>query len=97
MAYALPVVGCDVGGIPEMVVNGETGLLVPARAPAALGQAIEQLIVTSELRQRLGEKARLRCEEQFSLSVHIAAAEGIYQRVIAHPSKPALGQVPVPQ
>jgi glycosyltransferase involved in cell wall biosynthesis len=70
MSYALPVIGGDVGGIPEMVVNERTGLLVPPRAPEPLAQAIARLIKDPSLRQRYGAQGRHRCEVQFSLRTH---------------------------
>ena len=54
MAHALPVIGCDVGGIPEMIVNEETGLLVPPHQPIALARAIERLIGNPAERERFG-------------------------------------------
>jgi glycosyltransferase involved in cell wall biosynthesis len=60
MAHARPVVASAVGGLPDMVVDGETGLLVPARDPAALRAAIDRLLADRGLRRRLGERARER-------------------------------------
>jgi glycosyltransferase involved in cell wall biosynthesis len=82
MAYALPVVGCDVGGIPEMVVDGETGLLVAPRSPEPLAASLLRLIADKELRRLLGEQARGRCEELFSLERHVQAALEIYRSVL---------------
>lgn len=71
MAHARPVIGTRVGGIPEMVVDGETGLLVTPRSPEELGGAIARLVGDTVLRERLGTKARQRCESSFSLSTHV--------------------------
>jgi glycosyltransferase involved in cell wall biosynthesis len=60
MAHARPVVASAVGGLPDMVVDGETGLLVPPRDPAALRAAIDRLLADEELRRRLGVAARER-------------------------------------
>lgn len=60
MAHARPVVASAVGGLPDMVRDGETGLLVPPRDPAALRAAIDRLLADAELRRRLGRAARER-------------------------------------
>jgi len=65
MAAARPVVATAVGGTPEAVVDGETGLLVPPREPAALARAIEELLDDPERASRLGEAARRRVRERF--------------------------------
>jgi glycosyltransferase involved in cell wall biosynthesis len=82
MSHALPVLGCRVGGIPEMVVDGATGLLVPPQAPANLAAALARLITDAALRRRLGLQARTRCEEVFSLAAHVRAALEEYARVL---------------
>jgi glycosyltransferase involved in cell wall biosynthesis len=83
MAYARPVIGTLVGGIPEMVVDGETGLLVSPRNPVALAGAIERLLEDEELRGRLGLAARRRCEEMFSLEAHVEAMVRQYEAALA--------------
>src|SRR5207249_4811574 len=70
MSYALPVIGGDVGGIPEMVLDGETGLLVPPRSPERLAEALARLIREPETRRQFGAQGRHRCEELFSLRAH---------------------------
>jgi glycosyltransferase involved in cell wall biosynthesis len=62
MACGLPVVATNVGGIPEVVVDGKTGFLVPPRDPIALASKLATLVESEELRLRMGalaaEKAR---------------------------------------
>ena len=67
MAAKLPVVASAVGGVPELVVNGETGLLVPARDPEALAGALEQLLADDHARARMGLAGLRRAEAVFSL------------------------------
>src|SRR5207249_2718587 len=62
MAAGRPVVGSRVGGLPEMVVDGETGLLVPPSNPPALAAAIERLVFDEPLRLRMSIMARQRAE-----------------------------------
>ena len=63
MAHGRAVVATAVGGLPDMVVDGETGLLVPPGDRRALRAAIDRLLADSELRRRLGANARARIEE----------------------------------
>jgi glycosyltransferase involved in cell wall biosynthesis len=66
MAQSRPVVATPVGGTPELVADGETGLLVPAGDPAALAEALQALLLDRELAGRLGAAGRTRVEERFS-------------------------------
>jgi glycosyltransferase involved in cell wall biosynthesis len=66
MAHGRPVVATAVGGLRDLVIDGETGLVVPARDPAALRAALERLLGDPELRHRLGEAGRRRAGEGFS-------------------------------
>ena len=63
MAHARPVVASAVGGLPDLVRDGETGLLVPPRDPAALRAAIDRLLADAELRRHLGRAGRERIAE----------------------------------
>ncbi len=84
MSHARPVIGGDAGGIPEMIVHEETGLLVPPKTPSALAAALERLLSDASLRERMGRAARRRCEEQFSLDAHVCAVVAEYRTVLAH-------------
>ena len=78
MASGLPVVATRVGGTPEVVVEGETGLLVPPSSPDELAQAILNLLQDSELRRQMGEKARQRIKQHFDIRQMIAKYENLY-------------------
>jgi glycosyltransferase involved in cell wall biosynthesis len=67
MACERAVVATRTGGIPEAVVDGETGLLVPPQDESALAAAIERLIRDPELRQRYGRAGRARVEREFGI------------------------------
>jgi glycosyltransferase involved in cell wall biosynthesis len=84
MAFGLPVVGGNVGGIPEMIVDEETGILIPPRSPRDLADAVERLLLDVELRQRMGRAARARCEEMFSLDAHVETVLREYEVVLNH-------------
>ena len=77
MASALPVVSTDVGGIAEMVHNGETGLLVAQNDPVATAKAIGRLITKPELAQSFGRKGRERAEEIFTVEKNVRALREI--------------------
>jgi glycogen synthase len=66
MMFKKPVVGCKIGGIPEVVADGESGLLVAPGQVDALQRAIDSLVNSKELRQRLGLAGRLRYEQYFT-------------------------------
>jgi glycosyltransferase involved in cell wall biosynthesis len=83
MAQGLPVVGPREGAIPELVRDGEDGVLVPPRDPAALAAAIAALAGAPQRRSQLGESARARVRERFDTAHQARAAEAIYQRVLA--------------
>jgi glycosyltransferase involved in cell wall biosynthesis len=82
MALARPVVGCNVGGIPEMIVSGETGLLVPPRDPESLAASLRSMLLDPSLRRRMGEAARQRCESMFSLDPHVYAVLKEYANLL---------------
>jgi len=65
MAHARPVIAARAGGAPEVVLDGETGLLVPPEDPASLAAAIERLADDAELRAGLGRAGRARLEAMF--------------------------------
>ena len=82
MAAGLPVVASAVGGIPELVVDGETGLLVPPGDPDALADALGKLITDPELRQRLGAAGRARAEACFDLPGFRQAHIRLYEELL---------------
>jgi glycosyltransferase involved in cell wall biosynthesis len=79
MAAGLPVVATRVGGIPEMVADGETGLLVEPGGAESLAAALEQLVDDAELRARLGEAGRQRAAERFSWDRAATAYRTIFE------------------
>ena len=81
MARAKPVIGCRVGGVPEVVVDGETGLLVPPEDPHALAEAILRLLRDDPLRERLGKAGRDRHLALFTTETMAGKTLELYQRV----------------
>lgn len=82
MACGTPVVGFDVGGIPDMVTPGETGLLAPAGDIEGLAAAIRQLLEDAELRARLGMNCRKRVLEKFTLERQARAYIVLYESLL---------------
>ena len=80
MAVSKPVVGTRAGGTPEMVLDDETGFLVPPSDPDALADALARLAGDAFLRKRLGTAGKERVEELFSLRVMTDKIEALYQR-----------------
>ncbi len=81
MATGLPVVATTIGGLPECVVSGETGTLVPPRKPTELATAINRLLQDSKLRVRFGEAAKRRVREHFSPESQLPRIEQVFRRV----------------
>jgi glycosyltransferase involved in cell wall biosynthesis len=78
MAHGVPVVASGVGGLLDLVVDGETGLVVPPRDVPALRTALERLLGDPELRRRLGEAAKRRARERFSWQASTDALLEVY-------------------
>lgn len=83
MYAGLPMVVTDVGGNAEAVVDGKTGLVVPARDPVALGAAIQRLSRNSHDRQCYGEEGRRRATTYFGLDGCVAAYEALYRGLLS--------------
>jgi glycosyltransferase involved in cell wall biosynthesis len=78
MAAGLPVVAASVGGVPELVVDGETGFLIPPADEAALASALERLVADADLRRRMGAAGRARAEALFDLPTFHRLHLGLY-------------------
>ncbi len=87
MWFGCPSVATAVGGIPEVVVSGESGLLVPGAEADELARAVESLVHHPELRRTMGQAARQRAGEKFSAAAVVPRYEALYARVVAeHPA-----------
>jgi glycosyltransferase involved in cell wall biosynthesis len=80
-ACGVPQVATDVGGTREAVVP-ETGILVPARDPAALAAAIVALLRDPERRRRMGAASRARHADRFTTERMVAGTAAVYERVL---------------
>ena len=84
MCFARPAVSTAVGGVPEVVEDGVSGLLVPAGDADGIARSIETLIHDPERRRKLGLAAQIRARERFSAAVIVPRYEALYRR-LAHP------------
>jgi glycosyltransferase involved in cell wall biosynthesis len=82
MAHGRPVVATGVGGLRDLVVDGETGLVVPTRDPVALRAALDRLLGDPGLRRRLGSGGRERAQEHFSWDVVTEATVAAYRMAL---------------
>jgi glycosyltransferase involved in cell wall biosynthesis len=82
MAAGRPIVASRVATIPEVVVDGETGLLVPAGDPLALAEALAQLADEPEQATRFGEAGRERLRRQFSIEKMVGDTELLYRELL---------------
>ncbi len=81
MKFSLPVVSTSVGGVPEVVAEGETGLLIPSDNDGELAHKVQRLLADSALRKKLGGGGKDRLEEKFTLKKMAEKTMCIYKEV----------------
>jgi glycosyltransferase involved in cell wall biosynthesis len=74
------VVASNVGGLPDTVQHGETGLLVPPGDPAALATAVTELLADARRRREMARRGRERCLRQFDIHATVAQVEALYRQ-----------------
>ena len=95
MAAGVPVAAAAAGGVPEIVVDGETGRLVPPGDPEALARAIGALLASADSRRAQGEAGRRRVAAEFTEDRMIAGVVRCYETVLAQGERtPAEGREP---
>jgi glycosyltransferase involved in cell wall biosynthesis len=82
-ARSVPVIGTRHGGIPEALVDGVTGIVVPERDPAALARALGVLAADPALRARMGTAGREKMMREYDVVRQVAELEDIYDEVLA--------------
>ena len=82
MVRGLPVVACDVGGNSEVVVDGQTGILVEPNNPPALAAAMERVATDPDRGRSMGELGRARVNEFYSLDAMVKRYEAVYYDVL---------------
>jgi len=91
MAAGRPVIASRIGGLPDMVVDGETGLLISPDDPAALRTALERLLADRDLREQFGQAGQRRVE-QFRAGAVIPRLEQVYRMVLMKETSTELQQ-----
>jgi len=81
-ATGVAVIGSRVGGIPEAVADGHTGLLVPERDECALAECLGKLLDDPAMRHRMGAQGRALAEQRFDLHQQTAALETLYDSLL---------------
>ncbi len=81
MEAALPVVATSVGGVPDIVVDGETGFLVPPRDPTGIAAAVRRLLAEPELARQMGGAGQRRRRAEFDLSATVRRVEQLYEEL----------------
>jgi glycosyltransferase involved in cell wall biosynthesis len=89
MAAGAPIVATAAGGVPELVENGTSGLVVPTENPRALADALSCLLTQRELAAQFGRAAQERCQVEFRAHDKATALGAIYQAVLNQESSPA--------
>jgi len=92
MAVGLPVVTTDVAGTSELVLDGQTGYVVPQGDVDRLAHAMVTLVADTQLRQRMGQAGRERIESEFSFTHRLQRIEKLYARVLGLPSALCLAE-----
>ncbi len=83
LSIGKPVVATDVGGLPEIIEDNRTGLLIPKEDPAAIAEAIIKIADDKELARRLAREGRAKVLKDFTLEGMIDKTEAVYRRVLA--------------
>ena len=83
MARSRPVVATSVGGIPEVVDDGETGTLIPCGAAEALASAVCDLLEHPDKARAMGEAGRRRAEVLFGIDAHVRSVEALYDEILS--------------
>jgi glycosyltransferase involved in cell wall biosynthesis len=83
LAVETPVIATNLEGMPELVLEGETGLLVPPRNPEALAQAILRVLENPARAKAMARAGRKRVEAHFSLAAKVERTEALYHRLLA--------------
>jgi glycosyltransferase involved in cell wall biosynthesis len=82
MLMGLPVVATAVGGVPELVLDEVTGLLVPARDPSSLAGAVERLLKDQPLAVQMGSAGQQRARELFGPENYVSTLEGLWETLM---------------
>ncbi|MFZ2630042.1 MAG: glycosyltransferase family 4 protein [Desulfosalsimonadaceae bacterium] len=83
MCYGIPPIVTNVGGLPELVTDNDTGYVIPPNDPQALARRIIDLYGDPATRKRLGENARARINEHFNINTTVAQTRQVFEELMA--------------
>ena len=83
LAARLPVVGTEAGGMPEILIEGETGLVCPIKDSASLSKNLLRVLEDPDLAQRMASAGRARVEAMFSTTSMVEGTLAVYRRLLA--------------
>jgi glycosyltransferase involved in cell wall biosynthesis len=83
MAMGLPIIGTDIGGVPEVLGPSGAGKIIPSKDPNALAEGIEELLADSARRARMGASGKTYVREHHSLEKMLDETVHIYEEVMA--------------
>ncbi len=86
-AHGVPVIGCSAGGVPEVIDDGQDGLLVPFGDQASLASAIETLLADPVRRRAMGRKGRAKVEARYTWEQIYQGLRVLYGELVAHPQQ----------
>ena len=83
MAYGKPVIGTNIGGTPEQIINENTGILIPPNNPLLMGESILRLLNDSKLRKKMGDNAFKRFNKLFGFEPYYENLKKFYNNIIS--------------
>ena len=93
MAAGKPIIATNVGGTSEAIINGETGILVPAKNIEVMSSTLLRLVNDENLQFKLGEAGRQRSENNYSVNNYVTRLDELYRQLLNH-DKPST-QIPI--
>ena len=82
LAVETPVIGTNLEGVPELIADGETGLLVPPRNPEAMAQAILRMVENPTRAKAMARAGRKLVEARFSTAIKLERTLALYRRLL---------------
>lgn len=87
MSYGIPPIVTNVGGLPELVSDQESGFVIPPNDPQALAQQITELYKNPETKKRLGDNARCRIDTHFNINTTVEKTRQVFEELMAEDLK----------
>lgn len=82
MLMGIPVIGTNIGSIPEVVIDGETGILIPSKSPEKIAETLDRLYTDNKEYEKLSRQGRAHAEANFTKNKMVQSTVGIYHKVL---------------